>query len=296
MVAERVGEEPLVVGLVAVVELLGEPLAQLARRAGPGRGRETSCRARGRAGRCSRGRRGSRRRRRDTAPSPRPRSPECVTARCTCPIDAAAIGSGSHCANRRAGFVAELGAHDLRGRARATSAARPAGATPARRAPARAGRRRDSSPSGRSSSTRPSCCRARRRPARRVRSWYSASSSSRRSSAAVASRARCTAYEAPDRAPTAASCAFRAARLVPETGAGRLRRRRAITTAPGRDQDDAECPSRVTHRPSLADGAPTRDLPSPGRSVWRLAADFVHLTDRSSSAGRSGRRECRGDH
>ena len=106
-----------------VVELLGEPLAQLVdERSGIEAGEHHPEHA-GTAGRCSRGRRGSRRRRPGTAPSPRPRRPACVTARCTWPIDAAAIGSGSHCANTRSGSSpssarttsrAELGRHRRR--------------------------------------------------------------------------------------------------------------------------------------------------------------------------------------
>ena len=41
--------------------------------------------------------------------------PPRVTARCTCPIDAAAIGTGSHSREDALGRVAELLAHDLRG-------------------------------------------------------------------------------------------------------------------------------------------------------------------------------------
>ncbi len=36
--------------------------------------------------------------------------PSCVRARCTCPMEAAAIGTGSHAAKTRVGLVAELGA------------------------------------------------------------------------------------------------------------------------------------------------------------------------------------------
>ena len=65
------------------------------------------------------------------------------------------------------GRRAELGLHHGRPPARRSSAGRWTAARRGPGAPARAVRRRGSSPSGRASSTRPSCCRAARRPARR---------------------------------------------------------------------------------------------------------------------------------
>ena len=44
--------------------------------------------------------------------------PSCSRARCTCPIDAAAIGFGSHAAKTRSGASTEFGLHDARGELR----------------------------------------------------------------------------------------------------------------------------------------------------------------------------------
>ena len=119
--------------------------------------------------------------------------PSCVRARCTWPIDAAAIGVGSHVAKTRAGLVTELVAHDLRDTVPAPSAARPAGATRARPASVRACRRRGSSPSGRASSSAPFMCPSVSTTCAAVRSWYASSSAARASVGVTARRARCTA-------------------------------------------------------------------------------------------------------
>ena len=99
-----------------------------------------------------------------------------------------------------------------RRRARPTSAARRPAARRAPGAPARAGRRRGSWPSGRASSARPSCCRAARRPARRC-----AAGARRRARRAARPRRtacgrRSPAYVAPTATPRRASSTLRPAR------------------------------------------------------------------------------------
>src|SRR5205823_6332038 len=65
-----------------------------------------------------------------------------------------------------------------------------------------------------------------------VRSWYAASIASRSVSGAVARRARCSAYDALERTPTAASCALRATTPVALSARSGWRRRvRATSTA-----------------------------------------------------------------
>ena len=150
--------------------------------------------------------------------------------------------------------------------ARVPSAARPVAAPRARRAPVAAGRRRDSSPSGRASSARPSARRARSRRRPRCAVWCAASSSARRSGDAVARRTRWTAWRVPgadaDRGEPA-RCATRPS--CARTRRGRARDRRAATTT-------ATAPSAAGESQSSSRGA--RGDRS-GRSV--------HLTDRSSS-------------
>ena len=163
-----------------------------------------------------------------------------MTARCTCPIDAAAIGSGSHCAKTRSGAspscsrttcARQLGRHRRR-------VLLQRGERVAHRL--RAGRRRGSSPSGRASSARPSARRARRR--RRPRCASGARRRARRAGRrdAVGARARCGRPGGSRCAtPIAASRALRAAtRVAHEAAIGRRRRtaRPATTAAPRRDR------------------------------------------------------------
>ena len=179
-------------------------------------------------------------------------------------------------------IVAELGAHDLRGelgrhRRRVLLQRRRA-----RREPARAGRRRGSWPSGRSSSARPSCSRARRQPARRCAAGSRPRAASRRSSGR-------------GREPRPV---HRVRRARPGADRGELGVAGRDARARHRPRAPAAQPATATNAPAAAEPprrSPGSDVASAqlggsrrrsvGSCLAKLPGGFVHLTDRSSFSG-----------